>query len=654
MKTFVFTVLLLLPNALEYSSCERFNIVPSPDSLCPGEFTGEPCFTLEQYAAYPSHRSSNITLNVHPGIHHLNSQLSVSNIYSFTMQANTTATASILCREGIYNPFYFSRLQRIYVSNITFVGCMVYLYSANNVTFVRSSLINTTTYGGALSLYESSVQIKQCIISNNSNGAIYGSYTNFLSLTIDESIFENNSYSDYYNDGGAIHAHVFNGNNFHQGRYIIILNSIFKNNRASHGGGAVYFSGVNVTIVNSTFVNNTAGGGGGVLLFGGHHDQSNYGSHHDDALLLLINNTFIHNSAAYCGVIKMIGFHYDHANLTGNIFTYNRVVDRVAGNNGGGVICTRNASIFILDNDFSHNSAAGDAGVLQADESEVNIVRSNFSNNTAGRNGGALQTYLYPTNYTIVNSSFTYNQAGGDGGAMYVGRAGSHVTIYGSTFSDNHAAERGGVIAVVGSTLQLNRASVYENFARTGEVINSCNSNVTVINPIVLATQEPVVFSLCAPYYDNSNTTAYTVYPTTEQTTPTTEPLTQESTTTEDLENITMTTANLPQRSEEVTSIKDGTLTIEPGSALTTVTTSHIENQDTVRHNLHYIVPSYVAIGVSAVVLVLFAVFGVVITVKMFRVKPQPKKMNYPMANSSAYEYPTIKNTLPEVHIVST
>ena len=60
----LFMVLLLLLNALQYSSCERFNIVPSPDSPCPGEFTGEPCLTLEQYVTNPS-LSSNITFELH-------------------------------------------------------------------------------------------------------------------------------------------------------------------------------------------------------------------------------------------------------------------------------------------------------------------------------------------------------------------------------------------------------------------------------------------------------------------------------------------------------------------------------------------------------------------------------------------------------------
>ena len=59
-KMFLFTVLLHLVNALQYSSCERFNIVPSPDSPYPGEFTEDPCLNLQQYVANPSSTYSDI------------------------------------------------------------------------------------------------------------------------------------------------------------------------------------------------------------------------------------------------------------------------------------------------------------------------------------------------------------------------------------------------------------------------------------------------------------------------------------------------------------------------------------------------------------------------------------------------------------------
>ena len=139
-EMFFFVVsFLLLSGVVEYSSCERFNIVPSPDSPCPGEFTGEPCLSLQQYVANPS-LSSDIILELHPGNHSLDSQLSVSNINSFTMRANTSATVT----SSLHNPFYFYQLQQIHVSGITFVGCRMELYYATNTTFERNSFVNRT------------------------------------------------------------------------------------------------------------------------------------------------------------------------------------------------------------------------------------------------------------------------------------------------------------------------------------------------------------------------------------------------------------------------------------------------------------------------------------------------------------------------------
>ena len=120
MEMFLFTVLLLV-SAVQYSSCERFNIVPSPDSPCPGEFTGEPCLTLQQYVANYSLRSSNITFEMQPGNHRLVFQLRMSYINLFTMRTNTSATVS--CSQQLSEPFYFNRLQQIHVSGITFIGC---------------------------------------------------------------------------------------------------------------------------------------------------------------------------------------------------------------------------------------------------------------------------------------------------------------------------------------------------------------------------------------------------------------------------------------------------------------------------------------------------------------------------------------------------
>ena len=97
----------------------------------------------------------------------------------------------------------------------------------------------------------------------------------------------------------------------------------------------------------------------------------------------LINN-FTYNTAAYCGVVDIDDFFHYLVNFTGNTFIYNRAVGLAAGNNGGVITCIKNASILLMDNNFSHNTATGDAGVIRVDESHVTIQRSIFSNNTAG------------------------------------------------------------------------------------------------------------------------------------------------------------------------------------------------------------------------------------------------------------------------------
>ena len=302
---FLFAVLFFMSNTVQYSSCERFNIVPSPDSPCPGEFTGEPCLTLQQYVANPS-LSSNITFELHPGNHRLDSQLSVSDINYFTMRANTSAT--VTCSRQIYTPFYFNRLQQIYVSGITFVGCRMELYYITNATFERSSFVNSARCcpsGAVLYAYYSSVLIRQCIIFNNRiiRGATYGHGSTFR---IEQTMFRFNypCCGDGY--GGAIY-YVGSGN-------MDILNSNFSSNSVHYNGGngghggAVYFDGGNITVTNSTFINNTANGGGGGAISSARRYTN----------ISLVNNIFSHNTAAYCGVMEVTEFYHYHVNITGN------------------------------------------------------------------------------------------------------------------------------------------------------------------------------------------------------------------------------------------------------------------------------------------------------------------------------------------------
>ena len=138
------TVLLIL-NTVQYINSDKINIIPTPDSPCPGKSKGEPCLTLQQYIANPSLSNNVLTLLLYPGNHHMDSQLSSSNINAFTMKA--TGSASVFCSQQLYPTlqfFVFSQLKYARVDGITFIGCTIKLNGTAKATFVRSSLVNRT------------------------------------------------------------------------------------------------------------------------------------------------------------------------------------------------------------------------------------------------------------------------------------------------------------------------------------------------------------------------------------------------------------------------------------------------------------------------------------------------------------------------------
>ena len=79
----------------------RFFIVPSQDSPCPGEFTGDPCFTLSQYTRLAHSINpegvvgNDVILDLQPGIHRTDlSSLSMSEIKSFVMTGTNASFCS--------------------------------------------------------------------------------------------------------------------------------------------------------------------------------------------------------------------------------------------------------------------------------------------------------------------------------------------------------------------------------------------------------------------------------------------------------------------------------------------------------------------------------------------------------------------------------
>ena len=184
---------------------------------CPSAIIGQPCFTLEQYAA-DSNYSANITLQLYPGNHSMDRvPLSILNINSFTMRATKPASVTVICGQlppDKYSWFVITgeQLETVHISDITFNGCKIELdagLAMVNVAFVRSSFVNNTCYNnnggcGVLDIDTTDsgtallVTVKECIFSDNilgNNGVIFNQGNQGNNLTVDQSIFKNNFFT---------------------------------------------------------------------------------------------------------------------------------------------------------------------------------------------------------------------------------------------------------------------------------------------------------------------------------------------------------------------------------------------------------------------------------------------------------------------------
>ena len=87
-----------------------------------------------------------------------------------------------------------------------------------------------------------------------------------------------------------------------------------------------------------------------------------------------------------------------------------------------------------------------------------------------------------------------------------MGRKGSEVRISKSTIGFN-SATRGGfaTVTVLGSSLEVPLTNIFNNTAETGELISSCNSDISVSDQLVTATDP--IYSACTLISGNVNDT---------------------------------------------------------------------------------------------------------------------------------------------------
>ena len=410
-------VFFLFVSAVFYRGiCERFYIVTSLGSDCPGELTGEPCITLQQYVSTPSH-SANVTLILQPGDHDLNSDFIAENADYFLVNSSN---AAVVC--GTLKPkLQFTSIHNVHINGVSFLRCGdIVLNRLTVFSVVKSSFIGCG-YGNMNSIQDIQMN-NMSIIGKNKLTLQKVDRLSFESCIIREMI------KVYHGSSVNItRTKVFNiraGTLRIQFVASITVNKSTFVNTGAVGGGAIYSVGNNylVTIINSNFSHNLAYDQGGAIYISG-------GS------LIVANTTFEFNRATgsrgFGGAVYVKG-----GSMTITQCTF---ANNLANIDGGAFFCDNCHFISISNSKFISNRAIGNGGGVSAGSGLITISQSVFKNNTA-QNGGAIRLLSGKLNLTV--SYFTNNTASVQGGAIYV--SGDSIQLNETSFINNTAVLMGG------------------------------------------------------------------------------------------------------------------------------------------------------------------------------------------------------------------
>ena len=438
------------------SNADTFHIVTSQDTTCPGEFSGVPCVSLQQYVSNPS-ISGNVTLLFQTGNHTLATVFSATSAISYTL---TGEDVNIECVSSTAQ-WNFLSIKQVHMRGISFFRChggmtfrnieelnmenMKVEYSdnrdsrthnapiiINNVAQVyvtKSEYSNNNNhhrnyYGGVFNVRNSSIEISSSIFHNNyarySGGVLYV-YDNYLRgtyknrITITNSTFTNNR-ARYSGSGGAICIQHSRGT-YYYSVVLSISNSSFNNNRAYYRGGAVFYSGdVEVNITHSMFTNTYVYRDSGGAIY----STSSVRVTHSNITSNTANQL---GGAIYCLSYVVI------SNCT--------VSDNIGGTQGGAIYS--GSELTCESCVFLNNSAADGGSMFVNDDSS--FTSCEFYKNTAQNFGGAIHMNGTNSSTSVLDGIFVNNTAVTlGGGAIYSNSRYSNVSISSSTFTHNTAS----------------------------------------------------------------------------------------------------------------------------------------------------------------------------------------------------------------------
>ena len=332
---FVAVAVLLLACRLHNVSCDRFYILTSSSSSCPAQFTGEPCLTLQQFANSPG-RSSNVVLLMEPGSHSLSSELSLSNVFNFTMLPQATSgNVRITCNTGTSNPsFTLTSIAHVQVRGMTFERCtstfgmngngalisdVVFVSGGITVRNMTDSIeLNNVTF---TSCPESRVDTSNMILMTNIHfsGGERISAGEALLMTIRDSLFE---------EASRTPLRLYDSPNISVVRCQFARNSrVYGGFTDSSYGGGMYAYNATVSVNSSTFDSN--------------YDRSGSAIYAHTTTLTIDRSNFIDNS----GSSSIAAVSRTNLTVINSLFDNNRGLHGGAINGGGYTITIIGSSL---------------------------------------------------------------------------------------------------------------------------------------------------------------------------------------------------------------------------------------------------------------------------------------------------------------------
>ena len=472
-------VLIFAVASIQSVKGETFYIVTTPDSpFCNGSAgsesgydgamnrsgEGQQCLTLPQFIArFISNEISptNVTLELEPGEHILDSNLTMTTVISFAM---ISEAATINCTSPDFRYFYLYSVEDALISGITFMDCgQIGVFNTDRFRFENSSFqvitydqpyslvlmsvvdsaitgstFTQNRYNGVLYIGNGSsiVHIQHCMFSHLKNypRAIYS--VNSTIVVIDSSMFEDIT-SEYYDENnGSVIEIVSNKEN------VTLKNCDFINNTIGNGSHAlVSIDGLGSIMVHGNrFIQNA----GRVLHISSVNETT------------IDHNSFVDNTGP--GAALDINAKGVPLKISGNNFTHNT--------NGAVYLLVSDSSVTVRDCSFSSNTKSGNGGaamtVYEHDDDYrgygsniLKISQSSFFNNSANINasGGALHIRVdSPSSEVFINSSVFSRNRAQQAGAVYIeAPANCSFAIFVTTFDNNTATEgHAGAVAIEG------------------------------------------------------------------------------------------------------------------------------------------------------------------------------------------------------------